>query len=76
MAVGEISIDNLVITKYNATKIREAIAMITKDELPFRFVEGEGFQEFMHTVETRFLISSRYNVIKDYVKRFMFEKEK
>ena len=38
------SVGNLVIMKYNATKIKEAIAkMITKDELPFRFGEGEGF---------------------------------
>ena len=77
MAVGEESVGNLVITKYNATKIREAIAkMITKDELPFRFVEGEGFQEFMHTVEPRFLIPSRYIVMKDCAKLFKFEKEK
>jgi hypothetical protein len=44
MAVGNRSVGNLVITKYNAMKIREAIAkMITKNELPFRFVEGERF---------------------------------
>jgi hypothetical protein len=77
MVVGEGSIGNLVIMKYNATKIREVIAkMITKDEFPFRFVEGEGFQEFMHTVEPRFLIPSCYTVMKNCVKLFMFEKEK
>ena len=44
VTVGDGSIGNLVITKYNATKIKEAIAkIITKDELPFKFVEGEGF---------------------------------
>jgi hypothetical protein len=38
MAVEEGSVGNLMITKYNATKIREAIAkMITKDELPFLY---------------------------------------
>jgi hypothetical protein len=43
--VGEGTCGNLVITKYNATKIREAISkMIIVDELPFRFVEGEGFR--------------------------------
>jgi predicted GTPase len=51
MTVGDKSVGNLVITKYNTTKIKEAIArMITKDELPFRFVEGEGFQDFMKIV--------------------------
>jgi hypothetical protein len=40
MAVGEGSIGNLVIVKYNATKIRVAISkMIIVDELPFRFVK-------------------------------------
>jgi hypothetical protein len=76
MAVGNRSVGNLVITKYNAMKIKEAIAkMITKDELSFRFMEGERFQEFMHTVEPKFLIHSRYTVIKVCVKLFMSENE-
>jgi hypothetical protein len=50
--------------------------MIIVDELPFRFVEGEGFQNFMKTVEPRFLIPSHYSVMKDCVKLFMFDKEK
>jgi hypothetical protein len=49
--------------------------MITKDELPFRFVEGEGFQDFMKTVEPRFLIPSRYTMMRDCVRLFMSEKE-
>jgi hypothetical protein len=33
-----------VIAKYNAQKIRLAISkMIIVDELPFKFVEGDGF---------------------------------
>jgi hypothetical protein len=51
MSVGEGCVGNMVIAKCNATKIRLAIAkMIIKDELPFRFVEGEGFQDFVKTV--------------------------
>ena len=66
MAVGEGSIGNLVIVKYNAKKIRVAISkMIIANELPFRFVEGDGFQDFMKTVEPRFLIPSRFTVMKD-----------
>jgi hypothetical protein len=38
------SCGNLVIAKYNASKVRDAISkMIIVDELPFMFVEGEGF---------------------------------
>jgi hypothetical protein len=44
MSMGEGCVGNMVIAKYNATKIRLAIAkMIIKDKFPFRFVEGEGF---------------------------------
>jgi hypothetical protein len=51
-------VDNLVTTKYTIKIIRVAIAkMIIVDELPFRFVEGEGFQDFMKTVEHRFFHS-------------------
>jgi len=77
VGVGEGSCGNLVIAKYNAQKIRLAISkMIIVDELPFKFVEGDGFQEFMKTVEPRFLIPSRYTIMRDCVKIFMSEKEK
>jgi len=75
--VGDRSVGNLVIAKYNVQKIREALAkMVIVDELPFKFVEGEGFHDFMKTVESRFKISSRYTVMKDCMKMFISEKEK
>jgi len=65
-AVGEGSSGNLVIAKFNASKIRAALSrMIIVDELPFRFVEGEGFKDFMKTVEPRFSIPSRFTMMKD-----------
>jgi hypothetical protein len=39
-------------------------------------VEGEGFQDFMKVVEPRFSIPSRYTVMRECVRLFMFEKEK
>jgi hypothetical protein len=40
--VGEGSVGNLVITKYNVQKIREPLAkMVIVDELPFKFVKSE-----------------------------------
>jgi hypothetical protein len=75
--VGEGSVGNLVIAKYNVQKIREALAkMVIVDELPFKFVEGEGFHHFMKTVESRFEIPSRYTMMKDCMKIFISEKEK
>ena len=77
MSVGEGCVGNMVIAKYNAMKIRLAIAkMIIEDELPFRFVVAEGFQDFMKTIEPRFQNPSHYTVMKDCVKFFMSEKEK
>jgi len=70
--VGEGSSGSLVIAKFNASKIRAAVfKMIMVDELPFRFVEGEGFQDFMKTVEPRFSIPSRFTVMRDCVRLFM-----
>jgi hypothetical protein len=58
-------------------KIRITISkMIIVDELPFRFVECKGFQDFMKTVGPRFPILSRYTVMKDCVKLFMSNKKK
>jgi hypothetical protein len=50
--------------------------MVIVDELPFKFVESEGFHDFMKTIESRFKISSCYNVMKDCMKIFISEKEK
>ena len=45
------------VTNYSEERIRLALArMIVIDELPFKFVERKGFQEFMETVELRFPI--------------------
>jgi hypothetical protein len=77
MSVGDGCVGNMMFAKYNATKIRLAIAkMIIKVKLPFRFVEIEAFQEFMNTIEPRFQVPSRYTMMKDCVKLFMSEKEK
>lgn len=39
-------------------------------------MEGEGFQDFMKTVEHMFSIPSCFTVMRDYVRLFMSEKEK
>ena len=45
MLVGEGSVGNLVIVKYNAMKIRLTITkMIIKDELPFSLRKVKGFR--------------------------------
>ena len=54
---GESGSNVLVVANYSEEKIRLALArMIIIDELPFKFVEQQGFQEFMEIVEPRFPI--------------------
>ena len=52
-------------TKYNPDECRKKLArMIIMDELPFQFVEGKGFQEFVQELEPRFVLPSRHTVAK------------
>jgi hypothetical protein len=50
--------------------------MVIVGELPFKFMEGERFHDFMKTVQSRFKIHSCYTVMKDCMKIFISEKEK
>ncbi|KAG2718431.1 hypothetical protein I3760_03G220000 [Carya illinoinensis] len=53
-------------TKYNHDECRRKLArIIVMDELPFQFVEGKGFQEFVQELEPRFVLPSRHTVAKD-----------
>ena len=53
---GESGSNVLVVANYSEERIRLALArMIVIDELPFKFVEHQGFQEFMEIVEPGFL---------------------
>ncbi|WRX10852.1 zinc finger protein [Theobroma cacao] len=52
--------------KFSQEAIRKSLAkMIIRDELPFRFVEREGFKEFVATSCPRFIVPSRWTVARD-----------
>ena len=58
-------------------KIRLALArMIIVDELPFRFVEHEGFNYYMNVVESRFPIPFCVTIAKDCMKLYLNERKK
>jgi hypothetical protein len=62
----------LMIAKYDEKKIRNALTeMIIEDELPFLFVDGNGFKKFMRIVEPRFHLPSRYTTMKDCMKMYL-----
>ncbi|KZV41922.1 zinc finger BED domain-containing protein RICESLEEPER 2-like [Dorcoceras hygrometricum] len=62
--------------KFDQDACRKALArMIVIDELPFKFVEGEGFRSFMAMVCPRFIIPSRWTVARDCVDLYTSEKK-
>ncbi|WOH07930.1 hypothetical protein DCAR_0727365 [Daucus carota subsp. sativus] len=50
--------------------------MIIKDELPFRFVERDGFKKFCEVSMPEFKIPSRFTIVKDCYSLFVAEKKK
>ncbi|XP_050876751.1 zinc finger BED domain-containing protein RICESLEEPER 1-like [Lathyrus oleraceus] len=51
---------------FDAETCRKALArMIIIDELPFKFVEGEGFLHFMSVVQPKLSIPSRITIARD-----------
>ena len=48
--------------------------MIIVDELPFRFVEHDGFIYFMEVVEPRFSVPSRLMVTRNCIKLWFGER--
>ena len=64
----------LVVANYSEEMIRLALArMIIIDELPFKFVEWQGFQEFMKIVEPWFPIPHRTTIARACVKIYSTE---
>lgn len=51
-------------------------SMIIIDELPFKFVEGEGFKDFMQSTQPLFKMPSRFTVARDCYQIFVDEKKK
>ena len=73
---GEFS-KELVVAKFSIERIRMALArMIIVDELPFRFVEHDGFIYFIGVVEPRFPVPSRLIMARDCIKLWLGKREK
>ena len=57
---------NLVNWKFDPDGIRKALAsMVIVDELPYKFVEGVGFKNFMLHAQPKFKIPSRWTIARD-----------
>ena len=61
--------------KFDQDLIRSALAkMIALDELPIKFVEGDGFKNLMSVACPRFKIPSRWTVSRDIFNIFVEER--
>ncbi|XP_027124091.1 zinc finger BED domain-containing protein RICESLEEPER 2-like [Coffea arabica] len=67
----------LISWKFDAEAIRKSIAdMVIVDELPFKHVEGRGFQYMMRTACPSFKIPSRWTISRDCYQLYLDEKIK
>ncbi|CAL5438787.1 unnamed protein product [Camellia sinensis] len=71
------TVGNLVAVSFSVDACRKALAkMIIIGELPFKFVEGEGFRQFMHVVQPMWLkIPSKITIAKECMSIFESEKK-
>ena len=62
---------------FDQESIRKALErMLIIDELPFKFVEGDGFKNFMVSCCTRFKIPSRWTFSRDCYSMYLDERVK
>lgn len=62
---------------FDVEACRAALArMIIADELPFKFVEGEGFRHFMSIVQPKLPIPGRITAVRDCWSIYTNEKHK
>ncbi|KAL5818437.1 hypothetical protein ACOSQ4_022279 [Xanthoceras sorbifolium] len=72
---GSGSESNIGLGCFNKDETRKALAkMLIVDELPFRFVEKPGFQEFCRTGMLFFDIPSRRTIVRDIMQLYLDEK--
>lgn len=63
--------------KFDQQSIRKALAyMMIVDELPFKFVEGKGFQHFLNACQPSFRVLSRITMARDCYQLYVEEKKK
>ena len=74
---GEQKTNNLNLWKFDQVTCRDALAkMVITGELPFKFVEREGFREFCRIMQPNFKLISRFTVARDILAMYSTEKKK
>lgn len=74
---GDESKTALIGWKFDQEAVRKSIAyMLIVDELPFKFIEGKGFQRLMRTACPQFKIPSRWTISRDCYHLYLDEKSR
>lgn len=75
VATDSTQIKKLSIPQYSEKMLRAILVeMIITDEMPFTTVDQACFCKFVHTLESRFLMPSRYTVMRNCLKMHANEK--
>ena len=68
---------SLIAISYNESMCRESLArMIIVDELPFKFVEHEGFKNYSNVLQPRFIVPTRTIIARDCIRLYSIERER
>ena len=63
--------------KFDQQACRDSLVkMVITGELPFRFVEREGFREFCRIMQPNFKLISRFTVARDILAMYSIEKKR
>jgi len=75
--LGDQNVGTLKAISYNYDEYRQALAkMVIIDELPFNFMEVQGFKLFARTIQPRFDIPSYFTIMRDCLKLYVEEKDR
>ena len=69
--------DSLIAVSYNESMCWEALArMIIIDELPFKFVEHEGFRYYSNVLQPRVTVPTHTTIARDCIRLYSIERDR
>ena len=69
--------NSLIAVSYNESMCREALArMIIVDELPFKFVEHEGFRYYSNVLQPRVTVPTHTTIARDCIRLYSIERDR
>ena len=67
--------NSLIVLSNNESMCREALTrMIIVDELPFKFVNHEGFRHYSPVLQPGFIVPTHTTVVRDFIRIYTMER--